>query len=409
MPARCCSSTASDSALTRGPLDRSATNARSTPRIQGARLIERLVADVSLRQRHLDDRHATAARERVAKERLLCPVDRGGRFRRGRDRRTPGGASGRRAIDGRLDPCDVLGRRAAAPADEADAVREKAARIRRHVLGRREIDRPAFDVARPAGVGLRREPHRRQRGHALERLEHVRGPDAAVDADHVGAARLQRRHELLGRRPIERVAVLLDRHLRHERKTADGSHGRDRGADLVEVAERLEEDQINAAFDQRGCLLAEVLLRLIEGGAPPRLDSKSERTDSTRDVRRLAGRGAGEPDASDVDLGELVLEPERSELDAVGTEGIGLEDGGARLHVVAMHRADPSRVREVERVETAVDEDALIVENRAHRPVADEDAFVERLEKRLQFAGGCAPAGGATSRSDLSQMKSSLL
>ena len=67
-----------------------------------------------------------------------------------------------------------------------------------------------------------------------------------------------------------------------------------------------------------------------------------------------------------------------------------------------MHGGDLVGVGQVERIEAAIDEDALRVQQRPHRAVADEDALVESLEEWFQW-------GGATSRSALSQMKSSLL
>ena len=93
--------------------------------------------------------------------------------------------------------------------------------------------------------------------HPLERLEHRRGPDAAVQADDVGAARFELGHERLGRRAVEAVAVLFGGHLRDDRQVADAAHRADRRADLVHVAEGLEHEQIDAAFEQRRGLLAE--------------------------------------------------------------------------------------------------------------------------------------------------------
>ena len=52
-------------------------------------------------------------------------------------------------------------------------------------------------------------------------------------------------------RAVERVAVLLGRHLRDDRQSADAAHAADRRADLVQVAEGLEHEQVDAAFDER--------------------------------------------------------------------------------------------------------------------------------------------------------------
>jgi hypothetical protein len=87
-----------------------------------------------------------------------------------------------------------------------------------------------------------------------------------------------------------------------------------------------------------------------------------------------------------------------------------------------MHSQHTRRIAQIQRVEGPVDEHPLGVEHGPHRAVADEDALSERLEKGLQcqepraggnrayaLTAGLEFAGGATSRSALSQTKSSLL
>ena len=70
------------------------------------------------------------------------------------------------------DAANVLGGRAAAPADEAHAELEHAAREHAEVLGRRDVDEALVDPARQTGVGHR--GHRETEGDQLfERREHV--------------------------------------------------------------------------------------------------------------------------------------------------------------------------------------------------------------------------------------------
>jgi hypothetical protein len=119
----------------------------------------------------------------------------------------------------------------------------------------------------------------------------VRRTDAAVDADHVGPLRLQRGHELLGRRAVEAVPVLLDRHLRNHRQRADAADRRNRRAELVHVAKRLEDEQVHAPVGQRFRLFAEIHLRFVRAGLPPWLDADAERPHRAGNVG-LAGGGA---------------------------------------------------------------------------------------------------------------------
>ena len=85
-----------------------------------------------------------------------------------------------------------------------------------------------------------------------------------------------------GARAVAGVAVFLGRHLRDDRQVADRAHAANRGADLVDVAEGLEHEEIDAAFDERARLLGEVLLRLVDAGLAPGLDANAERTDRAR-------------------------------------------------------------------------------------------------------------------------------
>ena len=310
----------------------------------------------------------------------------------------------------RLDLGDVIRRRAAASTDQANAPLGETPRVRRHVFGRRQVDRAPFDIARPSGVGLRGQPNRRRRGHALERLEHVRGTDAAIDADEIGPCRLQRRRELLRRRAVERVAIVLDRHLRHDRQRADAAHGGNRRADLVQVAKRFEDEEVDAAVDERLCLFAKYASASSRPIRPHGSMRKTKRTDRAGDVGRPARAFARQASAGVIDLAEAIGQTERAQLDAIRAERVGLDDVSARLRVGLVHRDHARRIAQVQGIEGAIDEDALRVEHRAHPTIADEDALVERFEKGREFAErACCVAGGATSRSALSQMKSSLL
>src|SRR6267378_3377730 len=80
-------------------------------------------------------------------------------------------------------------------------------------------------------------------------------------------------------RTVERVTVLFGRHLRDNRQVRDAPHGVDGGANLVDVAKRLEDDEIHAALDEGLRLLAEVLPGFVDAGLAPRFDTNSQRTD----------------------------------------------------------------------------------------------------------------------------------
>ena len=84
-----------------------------------------------------------------------------------------------------------------------------------------------------------------------------------------------------------------------------------------------------------------------------------------------------------VDALQPIGEAEGAQFDAVRAERVRLDDVGAGADVFLMDLGDEIRLREVQRVEALVDEDALRVEHRPHRAVAHEDPLVESIQKRF--------------------------
>ena len=91
--------------------------------------------------------------------------------------------------------------------------------------------------------------------------------------------------------PSRRVAVFFGRDLgddrQRSRRPADGAN---RGAELVDVAERLEHEQVDAAVGQSRRLLAEPGLGLVEAGLAPGLDAHAQRPDGAGDVGGVTRR-----------------------------------------------------------------------------------------------------------------------
>ena len=90
-----------------------------------------------------------------------------------------------------------------------------------------------------------------------------------------------------------------------------------------------------------------------------------------------------QPRAFDVDVAQPVGQAEAAQLDAVGAEGVRLDDIRPGADVVLVHLGDRLGSVEVQRIEAAVDEDALRIEHRPHRAVADEHTLVDGFEKWL--------------------------
>jgi hypothetical protein len=281
----------------------------------------------------------------------------------------------------------VFGRRPATAAHDADVVQHEAPGIRRHVLRGAQIQIAPLDVTRAAGVGLRRELEVRRRGHAFDSLEHRCGTDRAVDADDRRASSLELGSEPLGRGPIQGIAVLFGRHLSDDRPVGHAADRIDRGADLVEIAERFEDEEIDAPFGERARLLGEGVACLVHARLTPRLDPDPQWADRAGDICAVARRPPGDERPLEVDGVQLIGEAEGRELDAVGAECVGFDDVCPGADVLLVNLAHQRRRAQVERVEALVDEHALGVQHRAHRSIAHEDTGLQGLNEWIHELG----------------------
>ncbi len=227
------------------------------------------------------------------------------------DRRQAGATStGRRGCDalhGRRDRLDVLGRRAAAAAEDVDQAAlgelldDGCGLVRRLVVLAKSVGQPRIRVARDVAVG---EP-----GELGEIGPHLRGAERAVEADQQRAGVPDRVPERLGDlagqgatggvgdgpgdgdRPAP--AALLEQRL----------EGEDRGLGVERVEDRLDEQQVRAAVDQAVGLLEIGVDQLDEGDVAGArvVDVRGDRgraVGRTRGRRRRSAGGSGRPRSS---------------------------------------------------------------------------------------------------------------
>jgi hypothetical protein len=292
----------------------------------------------------------------------------------------PGEDGGRATgLDGRdlvSEATDVIRRGAAAPTHETRARLDEAPRIAGHVLGAREIDLAVADLAGHTGIGLRGERPVRDRGHALDRVEHGRRTDRAVESDHVGAEVREPARQRLHIGAVGGGAGLADRHLGDHGERAPGPDGAQCRGQFIDVGERLEDETVHGAGQKSIDLAPEERLRLLAGGGSERLDADAERPDGADHAPPLAGGVARQPRRRGVDDLRVRVEPEARQLHRIGTEGVGLQDVGAGRGIRFVDLADQVGLGDVELVVAHVDEHAPPVEHGAHRTVHDVDASV---------------------------------
>ena len=114
----------------------------------------------------------------------------------------------------------------------------------------------------------------------------------------------------------------------------DGVHG---GHELVEVEERLEHEEVDAAALENVCLLGverPVLGRVEHLELAERANRAGDEDVPARDLTRLAG----DPNSGGVDLLEFAVEQVSGELAAVAAERIRLDQLGAGADVARVHR-----------------------------------------------------------------------
>src|SRR5260370_1694982 len=145
----------------------------------------------------------------------------------------------------------VLRRGSAASAHQADARVYEFARVAGHIFRRTQIDVATFNVARDAGVGVRRQRQLGDATNAFDGAQHGYRSDAAVATDHVSAPLFQFGGECFRAGAVQTVAVFVDGHLRNDLRIGRGlARGQNCLVQLFEIPERLQDQKIDAAFHQ---------------------------------------------------------------------------------------------------------------------------------------------------------------
>ena len=197
-----------------------------------------------------------------------------------------------------------------------------------------------------ARSGEAREADVRERGqhetfplHRGKRVQRGRRACAVVRARGSDVELVEPLGCLLGRDASECLPVRVEGHQRDDRERGDTAHRLDCGDELLEVEERLEHQQVDAASLQNLRLLAErlALLGHVEAlhlaAGPDRAGDEDVRSG---DLPRLAG----EAHSARIDPLEVVLQEVRRELAAIGAEGVRLDQLRAGADEARVQRDD---------------------------------------------------------------------
>ncbi len=195
-------------------------------------------------------------------------------------------------------------------------------------------------LLREAGVRHGGERQVRDPGHLLDRSQDDGGTDAAVEADRLDAHRAHRLGDVLGLVPVRCFAVRLDRDLSDNGKIGSSVAAFDRLVDLLQVAERLQDEEIYSRSGEGGGLLAERLASLGSGRGSVRLQPNSDRTDASGHEELVARHLPGESCRGLVDPAHLRLEAVALQAEAIRAEGVRFQDLRAGLAVLGVHFPD---------------------------------------------------------------------
>ena len=136
------------------------------------------------------------------------------------------------------------------------------------------------------------------------------GPTLQLQPMHVDAPAFNPRRKALRGRAVEAVSVFVDGDVGHHRNLGIHVAGsQNRLVKFFHVAEGLQHEQVNAAFDQGCDLLAEGGAGFLERGLAQRFNADPERSHRAGhpDVEAL-GRFARQSNPSEVDLADPVFQ-----------------------------------------------------------------------------------------------------
>ena len=216
--------------------------------------------------------------------------------------------------------------------------------------------------------------------HPRQGVEAGARPRPAVDADDVGTRLGKGGGGLLDARAVDGDKVLAEGHLGDDRQVGDGPHLADRGQQVPQVEEGLDDEEVDTTFEQPLDLLAEDGPDLAVGQVTELARGSSERSHRTRDehvpAADIAGL-AGDLCGPSVEPPDLALQPPGLEAMAVGTEGQRLDEVRAGLDVLTVEGADEVGSGHRKLVEAGPLRDPPAEQQRAHAPVGEHRAARE--------------------------------
>src|SRR5262245_57031401 len=163
--------------------------------------------------------------------------------------------------------------------------------------------------------------------------------------------------------------------------------------ELVHVEKGLKDEQVDATGLECPGLVGECRGGFLYACFAPRFDAHTEWADRPGNPRPISRHALRETRALLVDEHQLVRKTEVAQLETIGAEGVRLDDICARRQVLTMDVGHQIRLRQIQLVEAAVQEDPFAIEHCPHGAIADEHALIESLEEALHEERALDPPG----------------
>ena len=170
----------------------------------------------------------------------------------------------------------------------------------------------------------------------------------------------------------ERPLIVKGQHGDDRDVRGDFTDGDNGSAAFLDVQEGLQTDQVRTGLDQCRGLFTEGTPHVVKRDLAQRLDKLAGRPDRSADVGPAAGLPAGNLDGAGIDLGQTPFQPVMGQLETVSAKGVGYDDIGAGLDVVAMNRGNHLRHRQVEFFRRLPRSQASLLEHGTHGAVQDQ-------------------------------------
>ena len=207
--------------------------------------------------------------------------------------------------------------------------------------------------------------------HSFNRVQHGYRADTAVASDHIRAPLFQLGREGLRIRPVQAIAIFIDRHLRHHWNLRVHVAGcKNRLMEFFQISEGFENQQVHAAFHQGRDLLTESIVSLLVRSLAQWLNADAQRSHGTSYPQIEAlGSLSSQPGAGEIDVTYTVGKTVTGQPKAIAAECVGLNYLRTGLQVLVMNTADEIGLRQVQFVIAAINENPFGIQQGPHRAV----------------------------------------